>query len=69
MLDWLQLTSYQAGLLSRGIQSRMDPREEFNRVLDTGIGHVGAVGVAAFNDMAHVNERAGGLFLVNGLVN
>ena len=69
MLDWLQLTSYQAGLLSRGIQSRMDPREGFNRVLDTAIRHVGAVGVAAFDDMVHVNERAGGLFLVNGLVN
>ena len=69
MLDRLQLTSCQAGLLSRGIQSRMDPREPFNRVLDTAIGFAGAVGVAAFDDMAHVNERVGSLFLVNGLVN
>ena len=69
MLDRLQLTSYQAGLLSRGVQSRMDPREPFNQVLDTAIGFAGAVGVAAFDDMAHVNERVGGLFLVNGLVN
>ena len=68
MLDCLQLTSYQAGLLSRGVQSRMDPREPFNRVLDTAIGFAGAVGVATFNDMAHVNERVGGLFLVNNLV-
>ena len=51
MLDRLQLTSYQAGLLSRGVQSRMDPREPFNRVLDTAIGVAGAVGVAAFDDM------------------
>ena len=69
MLDRLQLTSYQAGLLSRGVQSRMDPREPFNWVLDTAIGFAGAVGVAAFDDMAHVNERVGGLFSVNGLVN
>ena len=69
MLDRLQLTSYQAGLLSRGVQSRMDSREPFNRVLDTTIGFAGAVGVAAFDDMAHVNERVGGLFSVNGLVN
>ena len=69
MLDRLQLTSYQAGLLSRGVQSRMDSREPFNRVLDTAIGFAGAVGVAAFDDMAHVNERVGSLFSVNGLVN
>ena len=68
-LDHLQLTSYQAGLLSRGVQSRMDPREQFNQVLDTAIGFAGAVGVAAFDDMAHVNERVGSLFSVNGLVN
>ena len=69
MLDCLQLTSYQAGLLSRGVQPRMDPREPFNWVLDTVIGFAGAVGVAAFDDMVHVNERVGGLFSVNGLVN
>ena len=68
-LDRLQLTSYQAGLLSRGVQSRMDPREPFNQVLDTAIGFTGAVGVVAFDDMAHVNERVGGLFPVNSLVN
>ena len=44
MLDHLQLTTYQAGLLSRGVQSRMDPREPFNQVLDTAIGFAGAVG-------------------------
>jgi hypothetical protein len=64
MLDQLQLTQYQAGLLSRGIQSRMDPREPFNGVLDTAIGFAGAIGVAAFDDMAHVNERVGSLFLL-----
>ena len=40
-----------------------------NWVLDTAIGFAGAVGVAAFDDMAHVNERVGSLFLVNGLIN
>ena len=69
MLDHLQLTSYQDGLLTRGVQSRMDPREPFNRVLDTAIGFAGAVGVVTFDDMTHVNERVGDLFLVNGLVN
>ena len=69
MLDHLQLTNYQARLLSRGVQSRMDPTKRFNCVLDTAIGYTGAVRVAVFDDMAHVNERVGGLFLVNSLVN
>ena len=69
MLDRLQLTNYQAGLFSRGVQSRVDQTERFDRVLDTAIGYAGAVGVAVFDDMAHVNERVGGLFSVNGLVN
>ena len=69
MLDCLQLTNYQAGLLSRGVQSRMDQTERFDCVLDTTIGYAGAVGVAVFDDMAHVNERVGGLFSVNSLVN
>ena len=69
MLDRLQLTNYQAGLLSRGVQSRMDPTKRFDRVLDTAIRYAGAVGVACFDDMAHVNERVGNLFWVNGLVN
>ena len=69
MLDHLQLTNYQARLLSRGVQSRMDQTEVFDHVLDTVIGYTGAIGVAVFDDMAHVNERVGGLFMVNGLVN
>ena len=69
MLDRLQLTNYQAGLLSRGVQSRVDQTKRFDRALDTTIGYTGAVGVAVFDDMAHVNERVGGLFSVNGLVN
>ena len=69
MLDHLQLTNYQAGLLSRGVQSRMDLTKRFDRVLDTAIRYAGAVGVACFDDMAHVNERVGDLFWVNGLVN
>ena len=69
MLDRLQLANYQAGLLSRGIWLRMDPTERFDRVLDTAIGYAGAVGVACFDDMAHINERVGDLFWVNSLVN
>ena len=69
MLDHLQLTNYQARLLSRGVQSRMDPTERFDRILDTTIGYTGAVGVAIFDDMAHVNERVGSLFSDNSLVN
>ena len=69
LLDRLQLTNYQAGLLSRGVQSRIDPTERFDRVLDTAIGYTGAVGVACFDDMAHINERVGNLFSVNSLVN
>ena len=69
MLDRLQLTNYQPGLLSRGVQLRMDPTERFDRVLDTAIGYAGAVGVACFDAMAHINERVGNLFWVNGLVN
>ena len=42
----------------------MDPTERFDRVLDTAIGYAGAVGVAVFDGMAHVNERVGGLFSV-----
>ena len=65
----LQLTNYQARLLSRGVQSRMNPTKMFDCILDTAIEYAGAVGVAILNDMAYVNERVGGLFSVNGLVN
>ena len=60
----LELTRYQAGLLSWGAQSRMDPAETFNPVLDTAISYAASIGVAAFDNMAHVNERVGGLFRV-----
>ena len=69
MLDCLQLTNYQARLLSRGVQLRMDPTERFDCVLDTAIGYAGVVRVAVMDDMAHVNKRVGGLFSVNSLVN
>ena len=69
MLDRLQLTNYQARLLSRGVQLRMNQTKRFDRVLDTAVGYTGAVGVAVFDDMAFVNERVGSLFMVNGLVN
>lgn len=62
MLDRLQLTNYQAGLLSRGVQLRMDQTERFDCVLDTVIGYAEVVGVMVMDDMAHVNERVGGLF-------
>src|SRR5882724_11897265 len=56
-LERLQLSSYQAGLLSRGIQVGMERREPYNAVLEAAMGYAGAVGVAAMDDVALVNEK------------
>ena len=69
MLDHLELTNYQSGLLSRGVQPRMDQSERFDRVLDITIGYAGLVGVMVIDKMAYLNEQVGSLLLVNGLVN
>src|SRR5258705_13285270 len=56
-LECLQLSSYQAGLLSRGVQVRMERREPYNTVLEAAMGYAGACSVAAMDDMALVNEK------------
>jgi hypothetical protein len=63
-LDSLQLTDYQAGLLSRGVQFQMDRMEPYNMVVEASLGYAGSVGVAAFDEIAGLNERVGFLFLV-----
>ena len=58
-LDSLQLTDYQAGLLSRGVQYSMDRMEPYNMVVEASVGYAGSVGVAAFDEIASVNEKVG----------
>src|ERR1700689_4918817 len=58
-LDSLQLTDYQAGLLSRGVQYLMDRMEPYNMVVEASVGYAGSVGVAAFDEIASVNEKVG----------
>ncbi len=63
-LDRLELTNYQAGLLSRGVQVTMDRREPYNRVVEACVGYAGAVGVTAFDELATVNEKVSFRFKV-----
>src|SRR6202789_4484379 len=56
-LERLRLEGYQAGLLSRGVQVRMDRDEPYNGVLESALGYAGAVGVMAMDEVALVNER------------
>ena len=56
-LEHLQLTPYQAGLLSRGIQVGMERREPYNAVLEAAMGHTGACSMAVMDDVALVNKK------------
>src|SRR5258705_6879679 len=56
-LERLQLSSYQAGLLSRGVQVGMERREPYNAVLEAAMGYAGACSVAAMDDVVLVNEK------------
>src|SRR5258705_7255211 len=56
-LEHLQLTPYQAGLLSRGVQVGMEMREPYNVVLEAAMGYSGACSVAVMDDVALVNEK------------
>src|SRR5258705_13945737 len=56
-LERLQLSSYQAGLLSRGVQVGMERREPYNAVLEAAMGYARACSVAAMDDVALVNEK------------
>src|SRR5258708_24308447 len=56
-LDRLSVTPYQSGLLSRGAQHRLDPREPYNMVLEAALGYTASCSVAAFDEVASVFER------------
>src|SRR5258705_9590250 len=56
-LERLQLTPYQAGLLSRGVQVGMERREPYNVVLEASMGYAGACSVAVMDDVVLVNEK------------
>src|SRR5258708_15614458 len=56
-LDRLSLTLHQSGLLSRGAQHRLDPREPYNMVLEASLGYAASCSVAAFDEVASVYER------------
>src|SRR5258707_6016232 len=56
-LERLELSTYQAGLLSRGVQVGMERREPYNAVLEAAMGYAGACSVAAMDDVALVNEK------------
>src|SRR5258708_889820 len=56
-LDRLSLTPHQFGLLSRGAQHALDPREPYNMVLEASLGYTASCSVAAFNEVTSVYER------------
>ena len=56
-LDRLELNEYQAGLLSRGVQHRMDETEVYNSIVETSIGYAGAVGITAFDEIACLTDQ------------
>ena len=56
-LELVAMDPYQVGLLSRGVQPRMDSDESYNVVLESAIGYAGAVGVMVMDEVARVNER------------
>src|SRR5258705_7714034 len=56
-LEHLQLSPYQAGLLSRGVQVGMERREPYNAVLEAAMGYAGACSVAVMDDVAFVKEK------------
>src|SRR5258708_34474940 len=51
------VTPHQSGLLSRGAQHRLDPREPYNMVLEASLGYTASCSVAAFDEVASVYER------------
>src|SRR6202789_99135 len=56
-LERLELEGYQAGLLSRGVQVRMDRDERYNGVLESALGYAGPVGTMVMDEVALVNKR------------
>ena len=53
----LRMTDHNSELLSRGLQARMDNREDRNPVVEACLGYAGAVGVMAMDAMASDGER------------
>ena len=53
----LRMTDHNSELLSRGLQARMDDREDRNPVVEACLGYAGAVGVMAMDAMASDGER------------
>ena len=51
------MTDHNSELLSRGLQARMDNREDRNPVVEACLGYAGAVGVMAMDAMASDGER------------
>ena len=51
------MTDHNSELLSRGLQARMDDREDCNPVVEACLGYAGAVGVMAMDAMASDGER------------
>jgi len=56
-LEHLQLSSYQAGLLLRGVQVGMERREPYNVVLEASMGYAGACSMAVMDDVVLVNKK------------
>src|SRR5258705_10556034 len=56
-LERLQLTPYQAGLCSRGVQVGMERREPYTGVLKADMGYAGSCSVAVMDDVALVNKK------------
>ena len=53
----LRMTDHNSELLSRGLQARMDDREDRNPVVEACLGYAGAVGVMAMDALASDGER------------
>ena len=53
----LRMTDHNSELLSRGLQARMDDREDRNAVVEACLGYAGAVGVMAMDALASDGER------------
>ena len=65
-LKHLQLTPFQAGLFSRGVQTGLDRREHYNKVLEASIGYAGTCSVVVMDEVASLNERVEELSEGNG---
>ena len=56
-LEHLQLTPYQASLLSRGVQPQWEQREPYNMVLEASLRCAASCSVVIMDEVADLNER------------